>query len=257
MQGVEDVFLVEFWRSANAEFSGPNARALEYVQKMFIKAVLSALSFEPGPPRNQETGFRILHNVLSNMRVPALRAFAQDYLRQQRIRPPSPEIPVHDGNGDDYNFPSLHLSQPPHRPMDPFGGFGEEPASIPDYFDADQRELDARRASQRRREEMDAIYLRTYEELEREKQREREEWLEEQRRLRRGRRNRPETPPPPVGGGGDDVIASVPAFQANMWAQDGNLLKKLAVQPEARMEAIVNSPFLHQITNFAINAYKK
>jgi hypothetical protein len=179
------VFLVEFWRSATAAFSGANSRALEYVRQMFITAVIRALSFEPGPPRNQQTGFRILHNVLSNMRVPALREFAQDYLRrrQERRRPSSPEVPVHDGG--DYNFPSLHLSQPPYRPADPFeGGFGEAPASIPDYFDADLRELEARRASQRRREdelearrasqrrreEMDAIYQRTYEELEREKQ---------------------------------------------------------------------------------------
>jgi hypothetical protein len=84
--------------------------------------------------------------------------------------------------------------------------------------------------------------------------------LEEQWRLRRGGRKRPETPPqppvPPVGGtGGDDAIASIPAFQINMWARDGNLLKKLAVQPETRMEAIVNSPFLHQMTEFAIQNY--
>jgi hypothetical protein len=303
MEDIARVFLFDFWGRAEAA-SGETPAVLAQVQQSFKTRLVLELA-ATNALRTEATGFRVLSGVLADVPMgmaSALKRFTRAYMTPQAVpppvvrRPPSPELPEDVGDSDDDDERSLSLSfssssssssssPPPSSRLSPLHSFskphaafsfsqrgGEAPASIPDYFDADLRELEAlrrrredeleaRRASQRRREEMEAIYQRTYEELEREKRREREELLEEQRRLRRGGggRKRPETPPPPVpptgGTGGDDAIASVPAFQVDKWAQDGNLMQKLAIQPTTRMEAVPFSSFLHNIADFARRRY--
>ncbi len=297
MEDITRVFLFDFWRRAAAD-AGETRAVLAQVQQAFKTRLVLELA-ATSALRTEATGFRVLSGVLADVPMGmanALKRFTRAYIAPQvapraappAVRPPSPELPEDVGDSDDEGSLSLSRtsssSSPRLSPLHSFskpratfgfsqrGGGGDAPASIPDYFDDDLRELEAlrrrredeleaRRASQRRREEMDAIYQRTYEELEREKQREREELMEEQRRLLRrgGGRKRPETPPPPVppvgGTGGDDAIASIPAFQANMWAQDGNLMQKLAIQPTTRMEAVPFSTFLHNIAEFARKTY--
>lgn len=294
MQDLKEVFLFDFWRSANA-FSRQDRRTLRVVQDMFIKAVHRALSVEPGaPPSTQETGFRILNNVLNNVKAPVLRQFAHEYQqreqqdreergRRRRPRPPSPELPVHDGSGSEHeekeeeeedkrpmSLDLSPLSSFSHRQPASFGGGGgggggrEGTASIPDYFEDDWRDIEASRRRREAEAEADAIYQRTYEELEQQKKRERQEWQEEQQRRRMNRRRRqpvavvPSAPAPTTATTTTttgDVVASIPAFQTDMWQRDENLMSQLAIQPPERLRAIGKSSFMRHIAAKARDSY--